>query len=81
MQNFTDETINNESNLVLPVLAVRGLVFFPGMMLQFDITRKKSVLAASEAISRDRLIFLVSQKSKYSGNLFPPPSLKIWLDV
>ncbi|WP_322173743.1 endopeptidase La [Acutalibacter caecimuris] len=61
MQNFTDETINNESNLVLPVLAVRGLVFFPGMMLQFDITRKKSVLAASEAISRDRLIFLVSQ--------------------
>ena len=42
-------------------MAVRGLVFFPGMMLQFDITRKKSVLAASEAISRDRLIFLVSQ--------------------
>lgn len=37
------------------------MVFFPGMMLQFDITRKKSVLAASEAIARDRLIFLVSQ--------------------
>lgn len=61
MQNFTDEIITNESNLTLPVLAVRGLVFFPGMMLQFDITRKKSVMAASEAIARDRLIFLVSQ--------------------
>ena len=61
MENFTAENKNNEKNLTLPVLAVRGLVFFPGMMLQFDITRKKSVLAASESISRDRLIFLVSQ--------------------
>ncbi len=61
MQNFTDETIKMESNMTLPILAIRGLVFFPGMMLQFDITRKKSVLAASEAIARDRLIFLVSQ--------------------
>lgn len=61
MEIFTDENMKNENNLVLPVLAVRGLVFFPGMMLQFDITRKKSVLAASESIARDRLIFLVSQ--------------------
>ncbi|WP_300683120.1 endopeptidase La [Acutalibacter sp. 1XD8-36] len=50
-----------EGNMTLPILAIRGLVFFPGMMLQFDITRKKSVLAASEAIARDRMIFLVSQ--------------------
>ncbi len=61
MQNFTDENGKIENNLVLPVLAVRGLVFFPGMMLQFDISRKKSVLAASESIINDRLIFLVSQ--------------------
>ena len=56
------EEINKiEANLVLPVLAVRGLVFFPGMMLQFDVGRKKSVLSVNEAISKDRLIFLVSQ--------------------
>ena len=61
MQNFTDEIIKMEGNMTLPILAISGLVFFPGMMLQFDITRKKSVLAASEAIARDRLIFLVSQ--------------------
>lgn len=61
MQNFTDEIIKMEGNMTLPILAIRGLVFFPGMMLQFDITRKKSVLAASEAIARDRMIFLVSQ--------------------
>lgn len=61
MQNFTDEIVKMEGNMTLPILAIRGMVFFPGMMLQFDITRKKSVLAASEAIARDRLIFLVSQ--------------------
>lgn len=61
MQNFTEEIINMKENMTLPILAIRGMVFFPGMMLQFDITRKKSVLAASEAIARDRLIFLVSQ--------------------
>ena len=61
MQIFTDENTKIENNLVLPVLAVRGLVFFPGMMLQFDVARKKSVLAVSEALSKDRLIFLVTQ--------------------
>ncbi len=67
MQNFTDENTKIENNLVLPVLAVRGLVFFPGMMLQFDISRKKSVLAASESIINDRLIFLVSQVHMEDG--------------
>lgn len=61
MQNFTDEIVKMKENMTLPILAIRGMVFFPGMMLQFDITRKKSVLAASEAIAKDRLIFLVSQ--------------------
>ena len=55
MQIITDENTKIENNLVLPVLAVRGLVFFPGMMLQFDVARKKSILAVSEALSKDRL--------------------------
>lgn len=60
-QTFADENVKIENNLLLPVLAVRGLVFFPGMMMQLDVMRKKSVLAISEAISDDRLIFLVTQ--------------------
>lgn len=61
MQNFTEDNNKMENQLVLPVLAIRGLVFFPGMMLQFDVARKKSVLAVSEAMEKDRLIFLVTQ--------------------
>lgn len=45
----------------MPVLAVRGLVVFPGMMLQFDIGRKKSVLAVKAALDADRLVFVVTQ--------------------
>ena len=30
---------------VLPVLALRGLVLFPEMVLHFDVGRKKSILA------------------------------------
>lgn len=61
MQNFTEESGKLENKQVLPVLAIRGLVFFPGMMLQFDVARKKSILAASAAMEKDRLIFLVTQ--------------------
>ncbi len=37
----------------MPVLAVRGIVVFPGMILQFDIGRKKSVLAVKAALDAE----------------------------
>lgn len=61
MQYFTEDSDKLENNLVLPVLAIRGIVFFPGMMMQFDVARKKSVLASAAAMDKDRLIFLVTQ--------------------
>lgn len=51
----------NKKNLTLPVLALRGLVVFPGMSLQFDVARKRSKEAVEAASYGDRLIFLVSQ--------------------
>lgn len=45
----------------LPLLALRGLVIFPGMLLHFDVGRKKSMLALNEAMTGDQLIFLVAQ--------------------
>lgn len=46
----------------IPVLALRGLVIFPGMLLQFDVGRKKSILALSKAMEENQQIFLVAQK-------------------
>lgn len=53
--------INSAELQTMPVLAVRGLVVFPGMILQFDIGRKKSVLAVKAALETNRQIFVVTQ--------------------
>lgn len=45
----------------LPMLALRGLVVFPGMLLHFDVGRQKSILALNAAMSEDQTIFLVAQ--------------------
>lgn len=46
----------------MPLLALRGLVVFPEMVLHFDVGRKKSIQALNEAMSGDQLIFLVTQR-------------------
>ena len=47
---------------VLPHLPLRGISVFPYMMLHFDVGRDKSISALDEAMVKDQLIFLVSQK-------------------
>lgn len=47
----------------IPALALRGLVIFPGMLLQFDVGRRKSIQALEKAMEEDQLIFLVTQKN------------------
>ena len=46
---------------ILPALPLRGLVIFPGMLLQFDVGREKSILALEKAMDADQLVFLVAQ--------------------
>jgi ATP-dependent Lon protease len=46
----------------LPLLPVRDIVIFPYMVLPLFVSREKSIKALEEALSKDRLIFLVAQK-------------------
>ncbi len=46
----------------MPLLALRGLSVFPGMLLTFDVERSASVAALDEAVRTDQLIFLAAQK-------------------
>ncbi len=48
--------------LKVPMLALRGLVLYPRMVLHFDVGREKSILALNEAMSKKQLIYLVAQK-------------------
>lgn len=56
-----EQTVQNRA-AKLPMLALRGLVVYPNMVLHFDVGRKKSVLALNEAMGSNQLIFLVAQK-------------------
>ncbi len=51
-----------KTNLELPVLALRGLMVFPHMVLNFDVGRQKSVSALEQSMMDGQQIFLVAQK-------------------
>ena len=46
----------------MPVLALRGLMVFPHMVLHFDVGRSKSVAALEKAMLEDQKVFLVAQR-------------------
>jgi len=46
----------------IPMLALRGLHVFPGMLLTFDVERSASIGALDLAMKTDQMIFLAAQK-------------------
>ena len=53
---------NNNLTFPMPMLALRGLHIFPGMMLTFDVERPASVASLGMASNLDQQIFLAAQK-------------------
>lgn len=47
---------------VMPVVALRGALVMPDMIMHFDISRKKSVKAVEKAMMLNQQVFLVAQK-------------------
>jgi ATP-dependent Lon protease len=52
----------NDNIHIMPMLVLRGVVVFPGMLLHFDVGRKKSVRAINRAMQENQIIFLASQR-------------------
>lgn len=67
MQNKNEETeIIQEAEIIeeiteMPVLALRGMVVFPEMLLHFDVGRKISALAIEKAMETNQKIFVSAQ--------------------
>lgn len=53
---------NKDIYETLPLLPMRDLVVFPGMMIPFFVGRDKSISALENALKTDRKIFLSAQK-------------------
>ena len=54
---------NSIQTIRLPMIALRGLTVFPGMLLTFDVERPASVAALALAGKSEQLIFLAAQKN------------------
>ena len=57
-----DDEENTEIPGKLPLMPVRDVVIFTGMVLPLLVGREKSVQAVEEAVQKDGLIFLATQK-------------------
>ena len=69
MAEKVDNLDNNETDdeqlvvpKVLPLLPVRDVVIFPYMIVPLFVSREKSINAVDAALSKDRLIFMATQK-------------------
>jgi len=59
---FFKEGEANTPRLVLPLLPLRDIVVFPFMVAPLFVGRAKSVNALSEAMNKDKVVFLATQK-------------------
>ncbi len=66
---FDDSNIEISENM--PLLPVRDIVIFPYMILPLFIGRESSIKAVEESLSRNRLIFLSSQKNMIDEDPVP----------
>ena len=47
---------------VMPAVALRGLTIFPHMIIHFDLSRQKSIIAVEQAMMQVQKIFVITQK-------------------
>ena len=60
-----------EIDYTMPLLPMRGISVFPGMVLHFDVARPRSIAAVKMAMDTDKLIFLCNQNYISSSNANP----------
>ena len=51
-----------ENQLTYPLIALRGITVFPGMILHFDLNRKKSIAAVNAAMANNQEVVVSCQK-------------------
>ena len=69
--------MRNPPLMELPVLPLRGLMIFPGIVLHFDVGRQKSVAALEQGMMAEQRVFLVSQKDDETEEPGPDDLCKV----
>src|SRR5215468_2122948 len=71
MSDVTSHGAEFDRDQTYPVLPLRDIVVFPGMIVPLFVGREKSVKALEEVVKRDKKILLVTQKN--AGQDDPKP--------
>ena len=75
MSDEKEKPVQKEEDLVvpdiLPLLPIRDIVIFPFMIVPLFVGREKSISAVDAALTKDRLIFMTTQKDISDEE--PPP--------
>ncbi len=53
---------------IYPLIALRGLTVFPGMTVNFDVGRQRSIRSLDNAMKTGRKVFLITQRATESEN-------------
>ena len=61
---FEEEIMEEETKTIYPCIALRGVSIFPNTVTHFDIGREKSIRALEKAMSKDKLLFVSTQKDE-----------------
>lgn len=67
----------SEEKKQIPLLPLRGILVYPYMIIHLDVGREKSISALEEAMVRDRLIMLATQKEAQTDQPEPEDIFKI----
>ncbi len=60
-----EETGKNEI-VAMPLVTLRNIVVMPGMMIHFDIRKKKSIAAVETAMRQEQRVFVVTQQDSHA---------------
>lgn len=48
----------------MPIVALRGMIVLPGVLMHFDVNRNITINAVQQALLNDQMLFLVAQKEE-----------------
>ena len=64
----------NDNKFICPVIPVREMIVFPGVVSPLFISRPRSLRAVEESCDHDRLVFITAEKRPY-GDIIKPEGL------
>lgn len=77
ISQIIDKEIFIQDKETLPLIPLRGMSVFPGMVVHFDVGREKSIKALEAAMEKDQMAFLVTQKEVIKENISTKDFYKI----